>query len=150
MADNNEYALYVSLDSDTVKDVSADVYMLDDSEIVRSYSLKMTVNGYGVIKAEMPWTIDDDRIVVCDIRYEVGTDRCFYKSGTLNLKPCDSDIVVSRSDTDITVTAKRYIHAVELECEETLEDNYFSLLEGEKRVIRVDCADCITVKAYSL
>ena len=57
----------------------------------------------------------------------------FIKKGTLPLvkKTLEYEI----SDVEIIVRADEYIHVVEIEGSVILDDNYFSLLPGEKKKI---------------
>ena len=101
----------------------------------------------------IPWKAEEDKLIICDIAYSGGTDRCFYKEGTLNIAPCDKDIcVIFKSNNEVMLIASKYVHAVELEGECIFEDNYFSLLEGEIRTVSYRNIGCgkPTIKAYSI
>ncbi len=75
-------------------------------------------------------------MLVCDLLNDGRIiDRAFYKSGTLHIVLTDAVRLVSETDTEITVTADSYVHIVELDGEFVFDDNYFSLLPGEKRTV---------------
>ncbi|MDY4212562.1 MAG: glycoside hydrolase family 2 protein, partial [Eubacteriales bacterium] len=80
-------------------------------------------------------------------------DRAFYKSGNLEIAPCDVTIT-DKTDEYIEVTAKKYIHAVEFEGEMVFDDNYFSLLPNETRRVHYkkmnNAANEIGVCGYTL
>ena len=63
-------------------------------------------------------------------------DRAFFKSGTLPIVPTDAVKVIYQTENTITVTADKYVHAVELDGEFVFEDNYFSLLPNEQRTVK--------------
>ena len=49
---------------------------------------------------------------------------------------CAAPNIVEQDESSVTLSAAVYIHAVELEGEFIFDDNYFSLLPGEKRTVR--------------
>ncbi len=80
-------------------------------------------------------------------------DRAFYKKGNLEINPCPHRLLsVTAENGAVTVKAKAYVHAVELKGGTAWEDNYFSLLPGEERVVRFEKTAGETVKAtgYSI
>ncbi|MBR4888030.1 MAG: FAD-binding protein, partial [Clostridia bacterium] len=98
--------------------------------------------------------VPEDAVLLCDAFGEKAHDRAFYKNGALPLVPCAVKVEEQTANT-ITVTAESYVHAVELEGEFVFEDNYFSLLPGEKRTVAFrkikDAADdALTVAGYTL
>ena len=77
--------------------------------------------------------LEDGEIFILEITDKDGAkDRAFYKSGNLEVIPCDVT-VTDKTDEYIEVTAKKYVHTVEIEGEMIFDDNYFSLLPNEIR-----------------
>ena len=67
------------------------------------------------------------------------------------MRTCDDLIEVTPTEGGIEIKALGYVHAVEIEGEFTLDDNCFSLMEGEVRTLDIpdfENAD-FTVKAYT-
>ena len=90
-------------------------------------------------------------MLICEAVCGEYRDRTFWRAGNLPLVPCS--IQWERTGDTITVWAEDYVHAVELEGEYIFEDNYFSLLPGEKRTVA--CCACgedetITVQGYTV
>ena len=90
-------------------------------------------------------------VLLCDVSGDDVHDRAFYQSGALDLVPCDVEVIEITADS-ITLCADAYVHAVELEGEAVFDDNYFSLLPGERRTVpyRPCGAEPITVQGYTL
>lgn len=76
--------------------------------------------------------------------------RTFFKPGLPTLIPAPSPEIVARSGDSLALRADRYLHAVRLSGADVFEDNYFSLLAGETRTIRVEGdAAAVSVDAYT-
>lgn len=136
------YRLYVSNDANINTAVNITAYKIDiaSGTVVDKYKTELLVSNYSVTKETLPWEFDENCLIVCDLDCGQFSDRCFYKRGDLNLMPCNSGIKVTNRDTNgITVKANRYIHAVAIESDTALEDNYFSMLAGEERTVNVNC-----------
>lgn len=147
------YVLSLSSDRDVSEGVSVSAYMLADGRIVKEYSFDTQLQSYGEISVPIPWDAEEDKLIICDVAYSDGADRCFYKDGALNMAPCDKDVCVAfKGNNEVTLKASKYVHAVELEGECIFEDNYFSLLEGEVRTVSYrNIGDGnFTVKAYGI
>ncbi|MBQ1962018.1 MAG: hypothetical protein II357_02855, partial [Clostridia bacterium] len=92
--------------------------------------------GYATESIRLPWAKDEQNVIICDSVFEGGSDRAFYKHGALELHRANERLnVVARDESSITVEAKRYIHAVEFDGDAVFEDNYFTLLAGERRTV---------------
>lgn len=78
----------------------------------------------------------EEELLVCDLRCGLGCHRTFYKAGLLRLRECGG-VSVLQEDGSVTVEAAAYVHAVAFDAEAVLEDNFFSLLPGEKRTVRI-------------
>ena len=94
-------------------------------------------------------------MLICDVSSADSQDRAFYIDGTLPMVKCTAPDIIAREKNSITLTAAEYIHAVELEGEYIFDDNYFSLLPGEKRTIRFRSAQNaksteLTVTGYTV
>lgn len=109
---------------------NGEVKAIEDRDIVINSAISEKV--VSLPEAAVP----EDSLLVCDLLCDGELiDRAFYKSGTLPMVPADCVSVVSKTENSITVTADKYVHAVELDGEYVFEDNYFSLLPGEKRTV---------------
>jgi beta-mannosidase len=84
-----------------------------------------------------------------------GRDRAFYKIGVPNIKRAKIKYSYDTASGEVIVASDSYIHAVELEGIDTgtlFTDNYFSLMPGEERKIKVigEKPKALTVTAYTL
>ena len=59
--------------------------------------------------------------------------------------------IIDKTDEDVIIRAKKYIHAVEVEGDTVTDDNYFSLVPGETRTVKFEnpCGE-VTVTGYTL
>lgn len=156
--ENGKYYLYASNDSLSAVPIKAKAYIMNLSapdEIINTYETEFICGAYSPVKIELPWDADNSKFVICDISYEGGEDRCFYKNGDLKLKPCDELLDITRKGDSITLEAKGYIHAVELDGEYIFSDNYFSMIKGESKTVTLSKCELlrdknITVNQYNL
>ena len=93
----------------------------------------------------------DDSIIIA----ETDSDRAFYKDGDLKMEKCDISYVLDEKNKSITFKADKYVHAVEVEGNLILDENYFSLLPNEERTVSFvkhdeEKALDLTVQAYTL
>ena len=129
---------------------NGEVKAIEDRDIVINSAISEKV--VSLPEAAVP----EDSLLVCDVLCDGELiDRAFYKSGTLPMVPADCVSVVSKTENSITVTADKYVHAVELDGEYVFEDNYFSLLPGEKRTVMFhrsfdSKSDSIEVSGYTV
>ena len=79
------------------------------------------------------------------LMHKDGTDRCFYRTGALKLSHTDG-ITWSVDGDTVTVTASECVHAVEIESGLVAEDNYFTLLPGESRTVRLTQPEGVAVE----
>ena len=93
-------------------------------------------------------------LLVIDVLCGEDTYRSFFKKGNLKIKRDDAFEIVSSYDGEITLVAKKYLQAVELEGDYTFSDNYFAMLEGEEKTVSYkafsDKANGVSVKSYTL
>ncbi len=155
--ENGKYKLYVSNDSLSGAEVSAKAYLIDlnnGNTVIDSFEATIQSKGYSVNNIELPWDADKTHLVVCDINYDGGNDRCSYKFGDLKLRSCSELIETVVEGNVITVKAKGYVHTVDFEAEYTFSDNYFTMLPNETRIINIENYDSkdkeITVCGYTL
>ena len=151
---DDRYELVVSCDDDIKCGVDINAYLIKDGKICKTHSTSVLTNGYGTVTIELPWKYCSDFLIVCDLQFSEGSDRCFYKVGILELQPCDGLLdVIEKTENSITFKASGYIHAVELESETVFDDNCFSLLPQEIRTVGLKDslgANGISIKAYTL
>ena len=94
------------------------------------------IDGRSVAREILPLSYDENSIIYVDVTHKDGTDRCFYRTGALKLSRMDG-ITWSVDGDTVTVTASECVHAVEIESGLVAEDNYFTLLPGESRTVRL-------------
>lgn len=87
-------------------------------------------------------------MIISEVCAEGIFQRNWYKEGLPVLKPCES-VYMSRTMDGIEVWSESYVHAVEIEGVEDLEDNYFSLIPGERRVIACPENEEIGLQGYT-
>ena len=147
----NSYELYVSNDSDKAIPVSITARVLGSE---KSAKLSVIAKAYSAKKVALPFELSDRDVVICDLEYLGNKDRCFYKDTDLAITRADDKLcVVERSEDSITLKASAYIHALELEGEYMLEDNCFSMLEGEMRTVNMRSLSenkALDVRVYTL
>ncbi len=150
--EDGEYSVLVANDGNEDKAVEINVFSLDTKtgerrEIYSGTAFALVGTTVRVFSFEK----DDDSIIIA----ETESDRAFYKDGALKIKKCDVKFVLDEDNKTITFKADKYIHAVEIEGNLILDDNYFSLLPNETRTVSFVKADeekalSLTVQAYTL
>ncbi len=138
--ENGEYILSVSTENATAKGVEYTAYVFDVTDMSAPAA---SLSGFigdaserSVMRESLPFTPDGNTVLYVDVVYDGGSDRCFYREGALTLSRA-TGIEWSISDDTVTVRANECIHAVEIESGLVPEDNYFTLLPGEERVVRL-------------
>lgn len=92
--------------------------------------------------------LGDKEILVCELANQ---DRGFYKKGNLAFTLADAPQVTAVTENTITLKAEKYTHIVQLEGNCEFEDNYFSMLPGEERMVRCSGkTQDIVIRGYSL
>ena len=87
-------------------------------------------------------------ILICDAEYDGRRSRAFYKNGDLHLIQAEVKFTVSAGNVE--VTSDKYVHAVNL-TGGIFEDNYFSLLPGEVRKIKMlEKSGEVKAEAYTI
>lgn len=97
----------------------------------------------------------EEELLICDLHSEFGEYRTFYHKGILPLKECGDRVrVLSESRQRITVEATSYVHVVAFDAEAVFEDNFFSLLPGEMRTVKInplcESFDGVKIKIYTI
>lgn len=152
------YEIYVCNDGLSEEKLKLSVSYIRNGEIKQFADKDIVINSSVSEKViSLPASaVPEDALLICNLTSGGKlVDRAFYKSGTLPMVPADCISVVSKTENSITVTADKYVHAVELEGEFVFEDNYFSLLSGESRTVMFRRSfgaqsDSITVSGYTV
>lgn len=132
------------------------ICLTENCVVADSYYFNAKVEAYDVAAICLPWQTSSDMLVVCDLRYNAEMDRCFYKSGKLNIALIENALkIIEQDDFHIVVQAECYVHAVELEGNYIFEDNYFIMLPDEQRNITFEPVGAVpnggvTLKSYTL
>lgn len=91
-----------------------------------------------------------DALKDCFIVADIDGDRAFYKKGALEMTASNDRIDTLTTDGEyVRVKSDTYIHALELSGDAVFEDNYFSLLPGEERVIKYKKTGSSDIKAQA-
>ena len=115
----------------------------------------VVLDPYATEKIDVSTLMTSENILlVSDVMCGENTYRSYFKKGKLKIVRDDSFEVESLTEYTITVRAKKYLQAVELEGDYTFSDNYFTMLEGEEKTVTFkkfsDKANGVTVKSYTL
>lgn len=150
--EGGEYRVYVSGISVESIQCELSVFILDLKTNRRTnlYEESLNVCSESVCR---PFTLElgEDEILIAEIQTQEGMVRNWYRKGAPNLRKSQK-VQYSLTEDGIEVWADEYVHVVEIDSELCLEDNYFSLLPGEKRFIHLDgneSKDLISVLGYT-
>ena len=139
-ARDGEYMLSVATERDAAEDVEYTAYVYDKGNMAEPVAVLSgyigDIDGRSVAREILPLSYDEDSVIYIDVTHRDGTDRCFYRTGALKLSRTDG-ITWSVDGDTVTVTASECVHAVEIESGLVAEDNYFTLLPGESRTVRL-------------
>lgn len=158
VTEEDGYTAYVTGDSNVSAsfDLRAELIRLSDMEVTQRYEFDGgTVPARGTAAVILPFTPEDGYMVRVSVESASCSDTSFYKRGALNMRRLDGGVrVIERGEDFITVEAQQYVHALELEGEYIFEDNYFSLMKGERRTVTLnrrkgESAE-LTVRAYGI
>lgn len=146
--ENGTYKFCVSNDTNA-RTIKVHCYTLSGKTVMPETELSIEKNSLTVVYETME-NIENGDMLIMDIVDEGGEcDRAFYKPDKLILIPC-SVTITAKNDSAVTVKADSYIHVVELEGEAVFEDNYFSLIPGEERMIKYIGDSDIEVCGYTV
>ena len=151
------YKMYVCCDTEPQEVCVRVIKMLKDGSdaatLFESQVITSEDRALSVFETDKS-NLKEGEIFILEITDKDGAkDRTSYKSGNLEVIPCDVT-VTDKTDEYIEVTAKKYIHAVEIEGEMIFDDNYFSLLPNETRRVYYkkmnNTANEISVRGYTI
>ena len=130
--EKDEYSVYIACDGKEDAAVNVNVVTLD----TKTGERREIYNGAAFVTSGTTVNVcsltkNDDSIIIA----ETDDDRAFYKDGILELCKCDVDYILDEQNRTITFKSEKYVHAVEIEGNLVLDDNYFSLLPGEERCV---------------
>lgn len=130
--ENGEYSVFIANDGrcDEMAEVSVFTLNTKTGEKKDIYYGTAFVERGMTVRA-VSFTKDDDSIVIA----ETDGDRAFYKDGALAIEKCGVHYSLDEDNCTIIFKTDSYIHAVEIEGNLILDDNYFSLLPGETRIV---------------
>lgn len=122
-------------------------YKTGEENIV--FEKELTVLKNNSCYLEVNSELSENTVFVCDL--DGGrTDRSFFKEGKLELIPSGNVEITNCAENRIEIVASGYVHVVELKGDCVFEDNYFSMRNGEKRIVEYTGCDDIRIKAYTL
>ena len=105
--------------------------------IVAEHRARASVQAYATTELILPVAEQERGLLVCDATHEGGSDRCFYKQGSLPMHRDDAALrVISKNEHEIVLESDAYLHAVELEGRYVFSDNCFSMMAGERKTVR--------------
>lgn len=134
----DEYEIYLCNDGLSEKQVTLALSFVQNGTVTPIATSDVTISSAKSEKVfSLPLTdVPENAMLICNIISNgLLIDRAFYKSGTLPIISTNAVKVISQTENTITVTADKYVHAVELDGEFVFGDNYFSLLSDEKRTV---------------
>ena len=99
---------------------------------------------------EVSVSLDENEILIAELKSPLNDCRAFYKHGDLEIEKVENAVEYSVEDGMVVLTAKEYIHAVELEGEAIFVDNGFSMLKGERRVVPFHYMNNVTDKTLTI
>ena len=150
--EKGEYNVYLACDGNGDEAVNINVFTLD----TKTGKKKEIFNGAAFVVSGTTvnvcsFTKNNSDIIIA----ETDDDRAFYKDGVLEMVPCHVDYTLDEENCIITFKSEKYVHAVEVEGNLILDDNYFSLIPGEEKIISYrkkneDLALELKVLAYTI
>lgn len=154
--DGGVYSLYVC--NDGITDVSgrATVYALNEKGERKDLFCGQFQVKTGENSRVTSFRYEENDLLLAEMDGAWGHDRAFYRNGALPVFKTDVETVIDEEQGTVTVKAgTHYVHAVEIEGNLVLEDNYFSLIPGETKTVPFRRKNSklpldITVEAYTL
>ncbi len=151
--EDSKCRLYICNDGEQ-KNVEVKVYRAkigtDNFEVIFDKNITAKKDISSVIFEISADELAEGTYLIADVMSEGALyDRTFYKKGMLELKKCDELTEWKQEGKYLTLEAKGYIHAIELGGDGVYDDNFFSLLPGEKRQICIDDEKTKVVAAYT-
>ena len=133
--ENGAYALYVSNNELSDFDAEVTLYKVRKDEAERIDAFKMHCPANASAKRSLSVSLAENEALIADLGCAANDCRAFYKHGDLQIEPCEGGIECYAENGAVTLVAKEYLHAVELEGEAIFEENGFSMLAGERRTV---------------
>ncbi len=126
------YSVLVANDGTEPAVVNVNIFTLD----VKTGEKKEIYKGTAFVEkgstvSAFSFEKSDDSIIIA----EIDGDRAFYKDGALEIEKCGVNYTLDEENSTVTFAADGYVHAVEIEGNLILDDNYFSLVPGETRTV---------------
>lgn len=153
--ENGKYVLHVSNDSLTDCLCEAELFRVraDGAERLDGFCINSPANAN--VTRELSVVTGEDEILIAELKSPLNGCRAFYKHGGLKIEKVENAVEYCVKDGKVILTAKEYVHAVELEGEAIFEDNGFSLLKGESREVpfrylKGSADKAITLETYTL
>ena len=138
-AQNGEFTISNTSDESRVAKITVRALdMTADFKEIDIFEDTIFVAPYTTETTDLSHMLGDNILLVCDIESDDEVYRSYHKKGKLPLARSEAFTVLSLTDSEITIRANGYLHAVELEGDCRFSDNYFVMLEGETRKIRFD------------
>ena len=136
---NTDYTLLLCNDTQASRTLDVKVYVLENGTLRLLQTLQTVASAGGVTRAvSVPCkALPAGATLVCEIVGEGVLDRCFYREGNLKILPAKAPHIVERATDRVVLESDTYLHAVELEGDLIFSDNYFQMLPGERREIRI-------------
>ena len=153
--ENGKYSLTVS--NDSLSDCSCEVELFkvkkDDTERIDGFRITCPANENAV--QELSVALAKDEILIAELKSPLNDCRAFYRHGDLEIEKVENAVEYRVENGKVILTANQYVHAVELEGEAIFEDNGFSMLKGETKVVpfrfmKAATVKTVTVEAYTL
>ena len=133
--ENGEYSVCVS--NDGLTDCHCNIRLLKvqdgENEWLDDFSIVCPANGNAMKKLSV--SLEENEILIAELQSPLNDCRAFYKHGDLAIEKIENAVEYCVENDKVILTAKEYVHAVELEGEAIFEDNGFSMLKGERKVV---------------
>lgn len=159
VVEGDRYRLTVSNIAAQGEDYSVTVHYLRLTEgfsEVATETLTGSAAAYSTATHLLRQQADDGLLVICDVSGRDGVHRCWQKHGKLEIVPAAGAVEITAQTADsVTLRASSYLHTVLLEGNGRFADNWFPMLAGEERTIKVspDASGaplCPELTAYTL
>ena len=134
---SDKYDIYLCNDGFDKHELELSLSYIKDGKVVHVENATASI---GAQSSECVYSLPldvlpDGAMLICDARSDNFSTRAFYKSGKLPIVPCSAPEIIAQNEDSITLRAKEYIHALELDGEYVFDDNYFSLMPNETRTV---------------
>ena len=147
---NGKYSLTVS--NDSLSDSSCEVELFkvkkDDTERIDGFRITCPANENAV--QELSVALAKDEILIAELKSPLNDCRAFYRHGDLEIEKVENAVEYRVENGKIILKANQYVHAVELEGEAIFEDNGFSMLKGETKVVPFRYMNNVTEKTVTV